>query len=302
MLAVLVAAVWWPIGKENQRRKIGRDERTGAPGRFAKLSQGVTYYRWFGPVRGPVLVAIHGFSTPSVIWEPLAEEMGALGYRVLTYDLYGHGLSDAPEGAQDRQFFLQQLNDLLTDQDISDEIAVVGHCLGGSIAVAFAETTPHRLLKLILVAPAGVQTNESRFTRFCRVTPFIGDWVHSTFGPRRMAMAIEEDAAAAERPAVRKAQLAELERRGYISAVLSSRRCMLAEKQKEAHQKISREDVPVIALWGDEDQVIPISALGLLAQWNRIARQETILGAGHGLLYSHPEETKKAIRDMLVGR
>lgn len=36
-----------------------------------------------------------------------------MGYRILTYDLYGRGYSDRPSGKQNREFFLQQLDDLL---------------------------------------------------------------------------------------------------------------------------------------------------------------------------------------------
>ena len=53
-LAVLIAA---PFAREAMRRV---PDRATAPGQFARLSQGVTHYQWGGPVRGPVVVAIHG--------------------------------------------------------------------------------------------------------------------------------------------------------------------------------------------------------------------------------------------------
>jgi len=42
--------------------------------------------------------------------------------------------------------------------------------------------------------------------------------------------------------------------------------------------------------------VIPLRAMGTLAQWNRVARQEVVDGAGHGLPYSHGDEVAAIIR------
>ena len=48
--------------------------------------------------------------------------------------------------------------------------------------------------------------------------------------------------------------------------------------------------LPVLAIWGREDEVIPISGMGKLAEWNRRAEHEVIEGAGHALAYSHSDE------------
>ncbi len=295
-LAGLVLLAVIPFIRERMRPAVGATARHGADGDFAQLSQGVTHYRWVGPTRGPVAVLIHGLATPSVAMDGVAEGLGAMGYRVLMYDLYGRGLSDAPPGAQDRAFFLRQLTDLLAHQDAGDDLTLVGYSMGGSIATAYAAENTYRIKRMILLAGAGVQANESGFARFCRTTPVLGDWVHGMFVKRRILSAIPKGT---RRPAVQKvlmAQRQELHRRGYLPAILSSRRGMLAEIQEEEHRKLGREDVPIVAIWGENDQVIPISALGLLAQWNREARQEVVEGADHALPYTHDDQLIEALR------
>ncbi|MDA0720619.1 MAG: hypothetical protein O2994_02935 [Proteobacteria bacterium] len=59
--------------------------------------------------------------------------------------------------------------------------------------------------------------------------------------------------------------------------------------------------MPVVAIWAEKDEVIALSALGQLAQWNRDARQEVVPRAGHAMPYSHPTETIKALRIALRG-
>ncbi len=295
-LAGLVLLAVIPFMREMMRPAIGPTARHGADGDFAQLSQGVTHYRWVGPTRGPVAVLIHGVATPSVAMDGVAEGMGAMGYRVLMYDLYGRGLSDAAPGTQDRAFFLRQLSDLLAHQNAGEDLTLVGYSMGASIATAYAAENTYRIKRVILLAGAGVQASESSFARFCRTTPVLGDWVHGMFAKRRIMLAIPKGT---RRPAVQKvlmAQRQELHRRGYLPAILSSRRGMLAEVQEEEHRKLGREDVPVVAIWGENDQVIPISALGVLAQWNREARQEVVEGADHALPYTHDDQLIEALR------
>jgi len=74
---------------------------------------------------------------------------------------------------------------------------------------------------------------------------------------------------------------------------------MLEQSQEAQHRSISRDGIPVIAIWGEEDNVIPVSALGTMAQWNRTAHHEVVKGAGHALPYSHGAQVVEFLRDML---
>lgn len=281
-----------------QRRSLP-DTSQSDPGRYAQLSQGRTHFEWHGPARGKVIVAIHGLTTPSVIWDKVIPSLTAMGYRVLSYDLYGRGSSDAPTGRQNRHFFLQQLQALLAHEGIDEDITLMGYSMGGAIAVAFAQEQPHRVAQVILVAPSGIISHESGFSRMCRKLPYVGDWFHGTFGARRIKHSILGSGHSADQSAVSAVQLRQLDQKGYLPAILSSRRGLLSETQQDAHVALAKIGIPVSAIWGDKDQAIPITALGMLATWNRHARHEVIKGADHDLPYTHSEKLTAAIRDLL---
>ena len=83
-------------------------------------------------------------------------------------------------------------------------------------------------------------------------------------------------------PGIVDRQQAELRWRGFVPAVARSVAGILAEDQGEAHAAIARAGVPVRAIWGAGDSVIPLSRKARLAEMNPGARQVVIEGAGTG--------------------
>lgn len=293
ILAIVAAA---PFVQEAQRTKMGQAARARAPGRFAVLSQGTTHYDWLGPSRGPVAVCVHGLTTPSFVWRALAPLLIALGFRVLIYDLYGRGFSDRPAGRQSRAFFLQQLEELLDDQNVTEPVTLLGYSMGGAIATCFAAKFPGRVQRLILIASAGMEITTDRKATFIRDVPLLGDWLMHAVWPRgfRQAVMSDPNPSAVENIAAR--QLDELSFKGFIPAVLSSLRGMLDGKLVQEHRRIADTDIPVLAIWGADDDVIPLRAMGTLTEWNRSCVQEVVADAGHGLPYTHPQAVADAIR------
>lgn len=299
LIVVLGIVVFLPQIIEWRRIEIDRNKRKEAPGKFAELSQGLTHYRWMGPTRGPVAVMIHGLINSSPVWEDLGDTMVDLGYRVLVYDLYNRGYSDSVDGPHDTDMYLRQLDELLADQGLDDSLTLVGYSMGGMIATAFAATEPHRMQRLVLLAPGGVELTESDYGRFCRTTPVIGPWAHGVWAGMRMARIINEDAYAAANPHIFDTMATDLDRRGFLPGILACRSGILTEVQENAHRAITRDGIPTIAIWGENDGVVPSSAVGKMAQWNRKAHHEIIEGAGHELPYSHVAEVSDVLRKML---
>lgn len=300
LLTIIVAVIaTLPLQKEG-RKVPASAMRDTAPGRFAKLSQGVTHYQWIGPARGPVVVMIHGLTTPSPVFYALARQCTALGYRVLAYDLYGRGFSDAPRGIQDRGFFLTQLTELLAHQELDDDLTLLGFSMGGAIATAFAAENPNRMKRLILLAPTGIRIREDRFTAFCRTAPFLGDWLFSMVGERRAKQALRVQLGQPmDVQGIIELQISEYAGRGYLRSILSSQRNMLDEVQEDDHRRIGREGIPVVGIWAEKDEVIPLSSLGTLTQWNRAVRQEVVEGAGHQMPYTHSDDIGTYLSDIL---
>jgi pimeloyl-ACP methyl ester carboxylesterase len=272
---------------------VGEAQRRAAPGGFAALSDGVTHYQWFGPEGGRVIVMIHGLTTSSYVFGGIISELQIQGFRILTYDLYGRGLSDRPGKPQTRSFFICQLRELLQEQNVNGAVMLLGYSMGGSIATVFAAEEPERVSRLMLIAPAGLDRAPAPFAEFCRKMPWIGDWVHTVFGG--LVLRDGQPAAASSVPDIAARQAAETRTRGYLRSVLSSRRNILAERLEEEHREVQRSGVPVLAIWGDADRSIRLTSLGELTRINRETRQVTVAGAGHSLAHSHPREVAGAI-------
>ena len=301
-LLVLLLFIAVPVGMEMRRKPMDDIARQQAGGEFAALSQGITHYQWLGPVRGPVVVCIHGLTMSSFVWNKLAHGLALMGYRVLIYDLYGRGYSDRPKGPQDSAFFLQQLNDLLADQQIGDDITLLGYSMGGGIATTYAAANPDKVRQMILLAPSGmgVVTARGGIFKLIKMVPVFGDWLMLAHFPR-----VQQKLVLAERNSPNPVEgiadliLNELRYRGYIAAVLASMRGLLATTLKAEHHAIHQNGIPVLAIWARDDAIIPISAMGQLVSWSRSSRQEVIQGAGHTLIYTHTDQILDTLRETL---
>ena len=107
-----------------------------------------TRYALRGPEGAPVVVMIHGLGLNRACWQ---WTMPALtdSYRVLSYDLYGHGGSADPPAAPSLTLFSQQLSDLMDHCRIPRAV-ITGFSLGGMIARRFAQDNPNRAQGVIL--------------------------------------------------------------------------------------------------------------------------------------------------------
>ncbi len=281
----------FPFFLEAQRKTLSQGDRERSSGQFAQLSSGLTHFDWDGPADGPIIVAVHGLTTPAVVWDDIVPALTAQGFRVLRYDLYGRGFSDTPNGPQTVGFFVTQLHELLNDQSVTTPITLIGYSMGGSIVTAFAAQHSDQVSRLILLASAGVEQTTTWFDRVCRDVPVFGDWLFGTFAAGRMRGGHQPN----KPKHIVQIQRFQLSRRGYLPSVLKSMRGALSEGQKQNHKTVYHAGIPVLAIWGRADRTIPLRAMGELARWNRSVEQVDVSDAGHSLPYSHPQAVGAAI-------
>jgi pimeloyl-ACP methyl ester carboxylesterase len=105
---------------------------------MSAISTNGTVYEISGPVDAPVLVFVHGLGLNRQVWEGYISRF-AQRYRVLNYDLFGHGESPAPPGMPSLTMFSEQLLALLDELSI-DRCSIIGFSLGGMINRRFADT------------------------------------------------------------------------------------------------------------------------------------------------------------------
>lgn len=303
--AFLVLLILFPVVQEARRTSVAtlRRRQRATSGGFASLSQGITHFRWHGPqddADAPVLVMVHGLTTSSYVWDAMIPGLVDAGARVLTYDLYGRGLSDRPRGRQDRYFFKRQIVDLLNSQGVTAPVTLVGYSLGGGIAAAFAAARPAQIANLILIAPAGFGDTPSRFAEFTRKTPILGTWANMVLGDAELRSKVGRGAPSVI-PDIAARQLAEIGTQGLLRSVLSTRRFMLSEDLSSEHEAFAAFGLPVLAIWADGDRVVPLRGRDALAQANPGAQQVVIAQAGHSMVHTHPAQVTAPIIAFLSG-
>src|SRR4051794_2812976 len=97
LLVLVLTASGFSWLRNPETRALDDAARRDAPGKFVRLSDGMTHYRIDGPDSGRTIVLAHGFSVPLYIWDSTAAALASAGYRVVRYDAYGRGFSDRPD-------------------------------------------------------------------------------------------------------------------------------------------------------------------------------------------------------------
>ena len=103
---------------------------------------------------GPPLLLIHGIGDSSDTWRHVIPELSR-DYRIVAPDLLGHGRSDKPRADYSVAAYANAMRDLLSVLEI-ERVTVVGHSLGGGVAMQFAYQYPERCERLVLVSTGGV--------------------------------------------------------------------------------------------------------------------------------------------------
>ncbi|MCZ4352511.1 alpha/beta hydrolase [Roseovarius aestuarii] len=111
-----------------------------------------TAYELTGPDNAPCIALIHGLGLNLHCWQWTQPALSDR-YRVLSFDLWGHGESPAPRETPSLSLFSQQLFDLLDHIGV-DAAGIVGFSLGGMIARRAAQAAPDRVTALAILHSA----------------------------------------------------------------------------------------------------------------------------------------------------
>ncbi|WP_120500189.1 alpha/beta fold hydrolase [Roseovarius sp. EL26] len=295
-LVLIAAIIIWPFARETLRPRMNEKHRQDAPGQFTNLSRGTVHYQWLGADKGPVLVCVHGLTTPSFVFGPIAKGLGKLGYRVLVYDHYGRGYSDRPKGIQTSHFFAETLHELLADQGIDTPFTLLGYSMGGGIVTAFSARFPERIKQLILLAPIGMGHDLGPIVRMASNYEYFGRWMLTVMYPRMLRRGAEaERGLQGDIEGVVDLQINEMKYNGFVPAVLNSLRGICDEDREEDHKTMHAANIPVLAIWGETDDIIPVSGAEMLSDWNPDALHKIIEGADHTLAYTATQAVVDAI-------
>ncbi|KAH8675922.1 Alpha/Beta hydrolase protein [Xylariales sp. PMI_506] len=117
----------------------------------------IRVFEW-GPEDGDKALFLHGISTPTISLGDLGHELVSKGYRVMLFDLFGRGYSDAPNDvAYDSRLYTTQILLVLASSQLPwTQFHLIGYSLGGCLAVSFTRYFSHRVISLSMITGGGL--------------------------------------------------------------------------------------------------------------------------------------------------
>lgn len=287
-ITVVGAAVAYPVS-DLVRPTLDSETRSqliaeGKAGSFIATDEGIMHVRISGPADGTPIVLVHGGVVGGHGFENWQEPLVDAGYRVIVPDLLGYGYSDRPDVAYTRDFYLEQLRDLLVGLRLDEDVNLVGASFGGAVAVEYAATYPDEVATLGLMAPAGLGRGE--LAAPILMQRVIGDWIFRAFGgtvvTNQMATAYE---GSPDRQAMLDWMNEQNRYRGFGEGILNTLRSYDSEWTPDSYKGVGAAGIPVFAAWGTEDAVHPYERTALLEELVPQVELLTLDGASHAITY-----------------
>ncbi|HKP89566.1 MAG TPA: alpha/beta fold hydrolase [Thermoleophilaceae bacterium] len=259
----------------------------------------VTYRRagW-----GPVVVLIHGITGSSATWEHVIEPL-AERYTVVAPDLLGHGESAKPRGDYSLGAYASGIRDLLAAIG-HDRATVVGHSLGGGVAMQMAYQFPERVERLVLVSSGGLGREVHLLLRAAAlpgseiVLPLLAspgligrlDGVGSFLG--RLGLRAGDDLDEMWRG------FSSLADPGARAAFVHTLRTILdpgGQRVSATDRLYLAEEMPSLILWGERDPIIPYRHGLRASEIMPGSRFVTFPEAGH---FPHRADPRRFVREL----
>ncbi len=269
-------------------------------GGWRPLREGITYYETAGPDDGSPVVLVHGFSVPAFVWNRTAPALVQAGLRVLRYDLYGRGASAKPLGAYDLTRFVNQLWDLVAWWEPDRPVALVGYSMGGPIVTGAAVARPERVRRVALIAPV-VEGVALGLAMRLLALPVLGPWLMRTVARPRMEAGVRADfRGPADEEYVRR-YMAQWHDPGFARALAASIRSGMLGDFRALFAALGRTGLPVAALWGQDDTLVPARQLDTLRARIPRLQARTVPGVGHLVHYERAAEVNPWLAAWLQG-
>lgn len=255
---------------------------------------------------GPAVVLIHGMLNSSSHWQTVAMNL-ARDHTVLAPDLIGHGDSAAPRGDYSLGAHAASIRDLMTAIGI-ERASIVGHSLGGGVAMQFFYQFPQRVERLALISSGGLGREVSPMLRTAAL-PGFSTLLSMTIRPRLLTAMT--------------ATGHNLRRRGiaggvYLQAIARALRPLENAEARQAFlqtlravidvrgQRVSATDrlylletMPTLIVWGERDNTIPLAHGRLAHQAIPHSFFRTLTDAAHFPHLEDPHGLSELLREFI---
>jgi pimeloyl-ACP methyl ester carboxylesterase len=236
---------------------------------------------------GPVLLLVHGIASDSEAWRA-ALPLLARRATVIAPDLPGHGASGKAPGDYSLGSLASSLRDLLVKLG-HERATLVGHSLGGGVAMQFSYMFPERTERLVLVSSGGLGQNVNLLLRAATL-PGSELAIAATIGPitavgratvatlRRLGLRVAPDLGEVGRGF---ATLADSQGRAAFLDTLRSVVNFRGQRVDASDRLYLAVGMPTLLLWGERDPIIPVGHGRRAEQRMPGSRLVTFADCGH---------------------
>ena len=253
---------------------------------------------------GPPIVLLHGLASTRVVWRQVVPRLAATGRRVVAVDVPGFGASPpAGPGFALRAVAAAIDRGLRAEHDVDGPYELVGHSMGGAIALVLAAHHPDRVRRVVLFAPAGL-----------RPYPRAGAYVAGAGAERlialRRAAAGLSDVGWGRRVllaagVVDPEAIPPAETRLLMAASAGAtrvRHALAAVAAADLRPLLAGLQPPLALLWGDSDRVIPPAIARAVLDLRPDVPHRVVPRTGHLAMVERPDAFAAALLELLDAR
>ena len=265
-------------------------EATVGGGEILSLSGGDLQVVDRGPGDASPIVLIHCFTCAIDWWDPMIPAL-AREHRVVAMDLLGHGGSEKPASGYSVPNQADLVARALNRLGVRDAV-VVGHSLGGGVAIALAEQSPRLVDRLVIVdSPPDHRDGDLGIVASLGFAPVVGE----AFWRLKPSFAVRQGLGVAFAPGfdVPDAFVEDVGRMTFSSYDDSHSSFDDFTGERGLDQRVGATGKPLLAIMGADEQIIdnPEAALASFAAAGPGVRTELIAGAGHSPNVEAPGRT-----------
>jgi pimeloyl-ACP methyl ester carboxylesterase len=256
---------------------------------------------------GPAVVLLHGIGSTSLTWESVAPAL-AERHDVIAPDFLGHGASAKPRGDYSLGAFASGVRDLLQVLGV-ERATLVGHSLGGGVAMQFAYQHPELCERLVLVSSGGLGHSVSPLLRAAALPG--SEWVLPAIagaagglGAKVGGMLARVGLRAGHDLAEVGRGMAELGDREARQAFLDTLRAVVGpggQRVSALDRLYLAADLPLLIVWGERDPIIPVGHGRRAHAAVPGSEMLEIAGAGHFPQLDDPAGFVTAVNRFIAG-
>ncbi|SOC47798.1 Pimeloyl-ACP methyl ester carboxylesterase [Blastococcus aggregatus] len=258
---------------------------------------------------GPPLLLLHGIGNSAQTWAGVVDRLAA-SHTVIAPDLLGHGSSDKPRGDYSVAGYANGMRDLLSVLDI-EQATVVGHSLGGGIALQFAYQFPERCERLVLVSSGGLGPELSLGLRAAALPGSEAVLTALTHLPLPLNAGLRGvDALSRAMGWIRVQDLAEAGEALLALSDAEARRAFLrtlrsvVDVHGQSVTAIDRlylaEAIPMLVIWGARDPIVPVAHAETVRRLVPSARVEIFPDSGHWPHLAQPDRFAEVLLEFIA--